>query len=761
MRYYPRGRFCLIIGIFNENTNTQTKMVNPLPPPKNYRAKTRLARCRARQEAKKSSSGSNKNTLSSKKESWVPFNAVPELSSSWSGECEELENRESVEVAITESLPLQSSPAKTWVSAPIGDHMGNLPVIPLPAPSSISHYRNLRNSNVPPLQQRDTNTLCRSVNLPETMISHSTLIQKNSPRRKLVSRPIESSRGRGLNPASNASRRTRSSSRTVRGRSKSLVNERRLERTISDSSTSQGSRETVQQSNQGKNTDDSSSRRRSRSRNRRERSLSIIRARRFIKDTTTSRARSLSVAPSRSNTVQEQYSIIGNNRSNPLSSPESRCSRASQNSAGPALPQSNRRGFSIDSPTRNQQRDHNVRERGANTEPQSRQGMLNSASTAPMNTFEAMNRLVSLPNPIHTRTLLTSSVYNNEATGIWITTINMNQKSNVTKSNAAKYLKAFSFATEREARESAYANAPAKLLPIQEHPRCFSCDAKFGVLRRASHCRNCGVVICNSCCVNWSKQSIPETFNVKNENVLKVCKSCDSLSKMFRQSLVEADYDKALTIYNTGNINLRCQFMSVKGSEAMLPIHCAAEGGNLQFLKCLVDVHHCPIKRIRTSNKNRTQTTNELITTSKGRNVLEIAMASKSVDVMNYLVNAKKVSFHGIRSIDVALNALHAVLLAYPQRSDLDDEEEQSEYGSPATCFTRSPATSITPLDRQRHTPIRNGIPLYDVNSEDTDDESSDTSYQSVNNDLGSDDEQSVATTVHDAVSVSFILFLF
>jgi hypothetical protein len=43
---------------------------------------------------------------------------------------------------------------------------------------------------------------------------------------------------------------------------------------------------------------------------------------------------------------------------------------------------------------------------------------------------------------------------NNEATGIWITTINMSQKEAVNKSNAAKYLKAFSFQTEREARES-------------------------------------------------------------------------------------------------------------------------------------------------------------------------------------------------------------------------------------------------------------------------------------------------------------------
>ena len=104
----------------------------------------------------------------------------------------------------------------------------------------------------------------------------------------------------------------------------------------------------------------------------------------------------------------------------------------------------------------------------------------------------------SLPRPIHTRNLLTTSVYHNQQTDIWITTINMSQKEKVTKSNAARYLKAFSFQTEHEARESAYANAPAKMIPFNESPHCFMCDSKFAVLRRALHCRNCGVCICSS-----------------------------------------------------------------------------------------------------------------------------------------------------------------------------------------------------------------------------------------------------------------------
>ena len=713
-------------------------MVNPLPPPRNYRAKTRLARCRARQEATKKKTAEH--ISSSTKDSWLPFNSVPEVSSSWPSGIEEPENQESVEVSIHESFT--ASPSQ-WISAPIDNDIGKLPVIPLPAPSSMSQTRNLRNHHhVSPLQERDTN-MCGS----ETFVLNS---EKRSPQRKFVSRPIESSRGRNANTNKNAeTRRSRSRSRTTRERSRSIMRNKNIERSKSDSSSSNNSNETMMHSNQNRDEMNVSNRLRSRSINARERSLSIIRARRKnVQEASdvTNRSASLSTN-SRSNSIVRAQQLIKDSRT---------CATAS------SLPHNNRRGQSVDPHPRRLQRDnHSVLRRGQSVDPQSRRGVLeNPAPNTTTQICGAMNNLISLPNPIHTRTLLTSSVYNNQATGIWITTINMNQKSNVTKSNAAKYLKAFSFQTEREARESAYANAPAKLLPFSENPRCFVCDTKFGVLRRASHCRNCGVVTCNSCCVSWSKQSIPETFNVKNESSVKVCKSCDSLSKMFRQALIQADYEKALVIYNTGNINLRCQFMTMKGSEAMLPIHCAAEGGSLELLQWLVDVHHCPIKRIRTSNKSKTQITNELITTSKGRNILEIAMAQKRVEIMNYLVNEKNATFNGIKSVDVALDALYAVLLAYPTRHDAEDDEGRSTYDSPATYYTRSPGTPITPLeslDRSRHTPIRNGIPLYDVNCEDTDDESTDTSSSNLSNEngLGSDDEQSVATTVHDAVSVN------
>ena len=62
---------------------------------------------------------------------------------------------------------------------------------------------------------------------------------------------------------------------------------------------------------------------------------------------------------------------------------------------------------------------------------------------------------------------------------------------------------------------------------------------------------------------------IPETYNNNDESSVKICNSCDFLSKSFRQALLEGNYEDAVSIYNTGNVNLRCPFMNVKGAEVM------------------------------------------------------------------------------------------------------------------------------------------------------------------------------------------------
>jgi len=278
---------------------------------------------------------------------------------------------------------------------------------------------------------------------------------------------------------------------------------------------------------------------------------------------------------------------------------------------------------------------------------------------------------------IHPRILLTATVYHNMATNLWITTINTNQKG-VAKnpSTASKYLKAFSFASEREARESAIANAPPKMLPFSESPSCFICDGKFAVFRRAGHCRNCGVCVCNNCSTHWNSKMIPETYNLKKESTVKICKSCDALSRAFKKSLTSGNYEDAVALYGTGNINLRTPCpASSKKDEVMHPIHCAVEGGNVNIVRWLMDDHFCPIKLIRTGSgkktRNRSGGSDVPILTSKGRSVLNIAMNGLKIDILRFLVVECDVSVYEAKDMKSSLRALEAALLALPESKDV------------------------------------------------------------------------------------------
>lgn len=166
---------------------------------------------------------------------------------------------------------------------------------------------------------------------------------------------------------------------------------------------------------------------------------------------------------------------------------------------------------------------------------------------------------------LHTRNLLTAHVNHNVATGLWITTINTSQNA-----RCSKYLKAFSFKTEHEARETAYVNAPPMLLPFDKNSHCFICESKFTVIRRAAHCRNCGMCVCNSCSTRWSKHMIPETYNTKNQSSVKTCNTCNYLTTAFRHAILNGNFELAQRVYMTGNINLRCPFINIKkGNEVM------------------------------------------------------------------------------------------------------------------------------------------------------------------------------------------------
>jgi FYVE zinc finger/Zinc finger, C3HC4 type (RING finger) len=283
-----------------------------------------------------------------------------------------------------------------------------------------------------------------------------------------------------------------------------------------------------------------------------------------------------------------------------------------------------------------------------------------------------------LGGEIRPRVLLAATVYHNTATNLWIATINTNQRGvakNPTKAN--KYLKAFSFATEQEARESAIANAPPKMIPFNESPVCFICKGKFAVFRRACHCRNCGVCVCSSCSVSWSAKMIPDTYNLKNETQIKVCRSCNSLSLSFKKALLNGEWNEMLALYRTGNVNLRTPFPTPnKKDETMYPVHCAAEGGNMTILRWLIDERFCPVK-VTMAAKRGTPAQKCPLRSSRGRSVLTIALESVRVDMLRYLVIDHGNSIYECKDLYPTLAALEATLAALPR--DLEAEQSPTE----------------------------------------------------------------------------------
>jgi len=281
-------------------------------------------------------------------------------------------------------------------------------------------------------------------------------------------------------------------------------------------------------------------------------------------------------------------------------------------------------------------------------------------------------RSSAITGSILPRTLLPSSVIHNQGKkNPWVATVNTNQKAldsnNVEE--GSKSLRAFAVPSKKQAICLAKAWAPPRMHPFENSPECFICETRFAVFRRACHCRNCGVCVCSQCSLQWPAKMLPETYNIKKEALVNICKACDWLCTSFRLTLLEGDFDKAVALHATGNLNLTTPFANVKG-ELFYPVHCAVFGGNLKLLKWLVDEHCCPLRSIRISNgREKSAGTYTPILTSKGRSLLGIALGNRNIGMVRYLVVQKRMLLSAEKdlSLDTLVQNLDLVLRVLPE----------------------------------------------------------------------------------------------
>jgi len=167
------------------------------------------------------------------------------------------------------------------------------------------------------------------------------------------------------------------------------------------------------------------------------------------------------------------------------------------------------------------------------------------------------------------RTSLPYTIEHNDMTLEWTALINTDQQAldEDDTETLEETMVAMSFKSVEEAREACHAYAPPRMHSFADSPKCHICKKGFNkILRRPSHCKNCGVCVCSSCTVNWPACMLPATYHMsKRKRFFKTCMACDWLNGTFRQSLLSGDLDKAMALQATGNVNARTPFANVRG----------------------------------------------------------------------------------------------------------------------------------------------------------------------------------------------------
>lgn len=260
---------------------------------------------------------------------------------------------------------------------------------------------------------------------------------------------------------------------------------------------------------------------------------------------------------------------------------------------------------------------------------------------------------------------------------------------------------------------------------------------------------------------------IPETYNTKKTNTVKVCTSCDTLAKRFQHSLLEGRYETALELFLTGNINLRVPFAFKSEKEDMLPVHCAIKGRNEKLVRWLVETHSCPLQMVITSKSTKTKENEKYLPslkTSKGRSILDLAMESQHCGILRFLVKERNLSVFEVKDLNIVLGAVDTLIKEeLPSRdnnkeakaakgkakiSTIDIKKDTSSAKDSAFLQPSIPAVAEKVKAFSKKSTIANNKPFSHGFFDDSDEED-DVCLDFAN--FG--DEESVCTTMPDIVS--------
>ena len=193
------------------------------------------------------------------------------------------------------------------------------------------------------------------------------------------------------------------------------------------------------------------------------------------------------------------------------------------------------------------------------------------------------------------------------------------------------------FESEGAARAATRHDVP----PVwDDDSRCARCSVGFGILRRRSHCRNCGHSVCKSCTKQWPRAALPASYvEGDSHSSVRVCLLCDAAAAAFRRALLGGDVGAVEAAFAAGgaNVNLRCAVPPAGADQPalLLPVHLAAAADALPTLRWLAEEQHCALGG-----------TAGLSLGKPAKSVLRVAIEARATDCLQWLVGADDAPAH-------------------------------------------------------------------------------------------------------------------